>query len=269
MSSDDSTVTPVMGPAPDDAVHVMSYNLRYPAPETEHLWPDRRAAMSSLLRAERPCILATQEGHYEQLEDLRADLDGYRWIGLGRDGGSSGEHTAVFCDTDRTQVLAFDHLWLSDTPREIGSRSWGNDITRMLTWVRLGTAAGQCVVINVHLDHMSCEARRRGARMLAELAASFSPTPVVITGDFNTGAGTTPYRELVPPLVDTWNSAQQRLTPEHGTFTGYGPIAPGGRIDWILTSGELTCRSAAINPCAGLARMPSDHLPVQALVAAD
>lgn len=269
----------LLGPAPADLLHVMSYNLRFPAADPGHEWEQRRPAMAELLRRERPTVLGTQEGLHDQLCDVETDLGPpYRWVGLGREGGSRGEFAAVFYDSDRLRVRAFDHFWLSDTPAAIGSRTWGNTLPRMTTWVRFADAATglEFVVINTHFDHESEPARQRSAKLLRVTAESFEHTPVIITGDFNAGAERSDaYRLLVTEsaLSDTWHTARERLTPAYQTATGYrAPVDGGPRIDWIVTSPEITAETAAINTfgaprAAGDAgRYPSDHLPVQALL---
>jgi hypothetical protein len=64
----------IMGPAGTDTVHVMTYNVRYPANDPGHLWSDRRPAMARLLNAEQPTVVGTQEALDGQLREIAADL---------------------------------------------------------------------------------------------------------------------------------------------------------------------------------------------------
>jgi hypothetical protein len=133
---------PVIGPARGDSLHVMSFNLRYASNTEPNSWSARRPVMAQLLRREQPTVLGTQEGLYEQLKDMERDLPAhYDWIGVGRAGGSHDEFMAIYYDTRRLEPLEFDHYWLSDTPEVIGSKSWGNNVIRMVTWVRFATSA--------------------------------------------------------------------------------------------------------------------------------
>lgn len=265
---------PVIGPARGDTLHVMSFNLRYAADTTPNSWAERRPVMRELLRREQPTVLGTQEGLYGQLKDIHRDLpDRYDWIGVGRAGGSRDEFMAVYYDTRRLEPLEFDHFWLSDTPAVIGSRSWGNTVIRMVTWVRFAdTRTGrELVVVNTHFDHQSENSRQRSAELVRDRINAVAPgLPVVLTGDFNTPAETSPSYEILvggAGLTDTWTTAAQRRTPLHATFHGYRPLVPNGdRIDWILTRGDLTVHAAAINTFERNGQYPSDHLPVQALL---
>jgi endonuclease/exonuclease/phosphatase family metal-dependent hydrolase len=252
---------------PDDELLVMSFNLRRGSMDS---WESRRPAVAELLRRERPAVLGTQEGLYFQLKDVHRDLpDSYDWIGVGRAGGSRDEFMAVFFDTSRVEPVEFDHFWLSGTPSVIGSTSWGNDVVRMVTWVRFADlrTGKEFVAVNTHLDHRSEEARQCGAALMRDRVNEFT-VPVVVTGDFNAPAGSVTYDILVSGagLVDTWLAAPER-TPLYATFHGYQPLVPDGiRIDWILTRG-VSVRAAAINTFSLDGRFPSDHLPVQAVIA--
>lgn len=261
----------LIGPADDDSLHVMSFNLRHIGDPPPNAWPERRTQIRAVIQRERPTVLGIQEGMFTQVQDLAEDLPaGYDWIGLGREGGSSGEYAAIYFDGDRLRPLAYDHLWLSDSPRGIGSRTWGNEVTRMLTWVRFGDrrTGTEFVHLNTHLDHAVDAARVAGAKLIRSTVDAFD-VPVLVTGDFNCVAGTEPYEQLVAPdaLLDTWLNAAERLTPAYSSFSGWNePEVGEHRIDWILATPGVRTDRAAINPCLDAATRPSDHLPVQASV---
>ncbi len=246
----------------------MSFNLRYASDAEPNSWAVRRPVMAKLLNSELPAVLSTQEGLYGQLKDIDRDLpDHYDWIGQGRAGGSHDEFMAVFFDTRQVEPVEFDHHWLSDTPNVVGSRSWGNNVIRMVTWVRFADRAGkQFVLVNTHFDHESENSRLRSAEMVRDRIKAV-PLPVVLAGDFNAATGSPAYDILTngANLTDTW-LAGERQTPAYGTFHGYQPLVPDGhRIDWILTRGA-TVEAAAINTFAEGGQFPSDHLPVQAWI---
>ncbi|WP_020672596.1 endonuclease/exonuclease/phosphatase family protein [Amycolatopsis nigrescens] len=271
------TGRPVIGPATGPRLHVITFNIRLDtkaAPGTPDSWTDRRPVLAAFLRTEQPTVLGVQEGLYHQVKQVEADLPGhFDWIGLGREGGGRGEFMAVYYDTRRVEPLDFDHFWLSDTPNVIGSKSWGNTVIRMVTWVRfLDRRTGrEFVHVNTHFDHQSENSRQRSAELVRDRIAGFDPAlPVLLTGDFNTPAETSEsYRILVGEggLTDTWTSAAQRVTPQWGTFPGYRePVLGGERIDWVLANRGIVVERAAINTYRRDGRWPSDHAPVQALV---
>jgi endonuclease/exonuclease/phosphatase family metal-dependent hydrolase len=249
----------------------MSCNLRFASTAEPNSWASRRRVMRELLRRERPHVIGTQEGLYQQLRDIEADLGPHcDWIGTGRAGGSRDEFMAVFYDTRRLAPLEYDHFWLSDTPDVIGSNTWGNASIRMVTWVRfrdLRDDDREFYALNTHLDNASQYARARAASLTAQRIAGLEGRlPLVVTGDFNVAAHKNPVYDtmLGAGLVSTWDSAAER-GGLYGTFHGPKPLMPGGdRIDWILATPDVTVHRASINTFAMNGQFPSDHLPVQA-----
>jgi endonuclease/exonuclease/phosphatase family metal-dependent hydrolase len=273
-----AVTVPLMGTLPASAARpyhrrldVMTFNLRFASTSEPNSWAARRPVMRRLLRQEAPTLMGTQEGLYQQLLDIHADLGAhYDWIGTGREGGSHDESTALFYDARRLTPVEHDTYWLSDTPRVIGSNTWGAALPRIVTWVRFrDRAAGgrEFHVLNTHFDHVGQYARERSAQFLAEKIAAFDPAlPVVVTGDFNAAAHDNQAYDtlLAAGLVDTWDAAAER-SALYATFHGYRPLVPDGdRIDWILATPGTTVHRAAVNTYARNGQFPSDHLPVQA-----
>lgn len=267
----------LIGPAAGRDLHVMSFNIRCVVSGTmpghpDH-WPDRAPLVREFLGLEQPTLLGIQEADFNQLAAIRSGLpDGYRMIGLGREGRSVGEYSAVFYDSRRLEVLEWQQWWLSSTPAIVASRTWGNPVPRIATWGRFADRAtgSQFVAANTHFDHESESARTKSAELLATLADRFEGLPSMVMGDFNDLAGASAsYARLVDagPFADSWDAAARRLTPDWGTFPDYAPPVEGAkRIDWILTSPGVNVHRAAINTWNDAGRWPSDHAAVQALV---
>ncbi|AXK45271.1 endonuclease/exonuclease/phosphatase family protein [Brachybacterium saurashtrense] len=273
----------LIGRAQRDALHVMSANIRYDrsagggtvAGDPDH-WPDRRPLLVELLQREKPTLLGVQEALSGQLSAIEEALPRHRSVGYGRDGGSRGEYSAIFYDSTRLEVLAWDQFWLSDTPEVIGSATWGNTVTRIVVWAHLRDVAtgAEIAMLNTHFDHQSENARIRSADAILDLlrGGELDALPTIVTGDFNSAAHDSgAYTALVSdgPLVDTWDAAAQQLTPAWGTFPGYDdPVEGGDRIDWVLTTEDLVTEQAALNVWRDASgAYPSDHAPVQALIA--
>ena len=248
---------------------VMTFNIRYAHTQPPDLWPDRLPVITEMIERRRPDLIGTQEGLYHQLRDLEQSLPAYRWIGIGRDGGSRGEFMAVFYRKDRLEPLEYDNYWLSDTPAIAGSRTWGNNYPRMVTWVRFRDRVhgGEFLFVNTHFDHEVQVSRERSASLILERLAS-TPTglPVILVGDFTVGAGDNPVYSLITGagrFTDSWVSAGNADTL--GTFHGFKgvPAAIGQRrIDWILLRGPVTVISTEIATDARGRQLPSDHFPV-------
>ena len=268
---------PVIGRARGELLHAMSFNVRYDRvgqtqPGEPDYWPERAPLTVELLRLEQPTVLGVQEVLFHQLATVEEGLGRhYKMVGFGRDGGAGGEYSGIFYDARRLTVKWWDQFWLSDTPDLIGSATWGNTVTRIVTWAELhdSVTGRDFLHINSHFDHQAENARVRSAQVVRDQVAA-SDLPVVFTADCNAAAeSSAPYDVLVADgaLRDTWLDADRQLTPYAGTFPNYGTPNPDGtRIDWILTSPGVEVRGAAINTWTRDGRYPSDHTPVQALL---
>lgn len=247
---------------------VMTFNLRYASVKPPNAWWQRRPVMNQCIRSVDPDLFGTQEGLYGQLKDIEADLGGdYAWIGLGRDGGSKGEFMAVFYRKARFVPMEYDHFWLSDTPNVIASSTWGNSNRRMVTWVRfldLQTKR-EFYFWNTHLDHQIQAAREKAAELIHKRIEGLKTDgrPVILVGDFNAMAkGNKAYDILTEGgfLKDSWAGE------EEGTFHDFSGTANPklGRIDWIMTRGEVGVGRTQIVRFERGGQYPSDHFPVVA-----
>lgn len=261
-----ATLTALAAEAP---LRVMTFNLRFASDRPPNAWPARRSVVKQLLEKSRPDIFGTQEGLYQQLRDIAADLPRYHWIGLGRDGGSRGEFMAIFFDHERFDPLEYDHFWLSDTPNVIASSTWGNSNRRMVTWIKFRDRQSQkeFYLFNTHFDHQIQIAREKSATLLRErIAALKTELPIIVMGDFNATAGKNRAYEILTEddfLKDTWTTAKERRDPIVRTFHNFrGPQPGDDRIDWILARGPIAAEWTQIDTFSANNQFPSDHFPV-------
>ena len=251
---------------------IMTFNLRFASDQPPNAWPDRRPVVAQTVSAVAPDVIGTQEGLAHQISDIAADCPAYAGVGIGRDADGGGETATVFYRHDRLTVLDHGHLWLSDTPDVAGSRTWGNTLPRMATWVRFHDheSDGDLYLLNTHLDHESAVARVRGAALICAQAAELDPAlPIVVTGDFNADAGADPTYDvfLDAGFADLRLTAEQDLGPAYGSFHGYeDPVPDGPHIDWILGRGPITPRSFRLVDTQQDGQRPSDHFPLAVTV---
>jgi endonuclease/exonuclease/phosphatase family metal-dependent hydrolase len=252
---------------------IATYNLRFAGSEAPNAWPDRRPVVKALLDRYQPDLIGTQEGLYQQLKDIAADQPAYDWIGLGRDGGSRGEFMAIFYRRDRFEPLEYDHFWLSDTPEVIASSTWGNNVRRMVTWVRFRdrVTAREFYFWNTHLDHEVQVAREKAADLIRQRIGRLpADVPLFLVGDFNSIAVANRAYDILTKeagLTDTWFAARERRNEDANSFTGFGPLRrEGERIDWILARGAIDVRATELVTFRQGDQWPSDHLPVVAWV---
>lgn len=255
---------------PSGPLRIMTFNLRYAAANDGQPWEKRRPVMKELILQAKPDVIGTQEGLYRQLTDLEADLPGYGWIGVGREGGQLGEFMAVFYNKNRVKPLEHHHFWLSDTPDVIASTGWGNKIPRMVTWVRFQDLLTNKTfyLANTHFDHQSEVSRQNSAQLIIEAMEEFHPDiPIFLTGDFNTHPGGAAYRILTEDgdFHDAFFDAKKRINDDIGTYHNYGDPTGGGparRLDWILYRGKVNVLRGETVTFNADGQYPSDHFPV-------
>ncbi|MDY3558292.1 endonuclease/exonuclease/phosphatase family protein [Gemmata sp. JC673] len=264
---------------PKGEVRVMSFNIRYgTAKDGENHWDKRKEFLADTVKAFGPDLLGTQETLIFQRDFLSQKLTGYEGLGVGReDGKEKGETTALYWRKARFEKTDGGHFWLSETPNVAGSKSWDSSLPRMATWVKLKDLAKPdakpVLFVNTHFDHIGKKARIEGAKLIRDrIGALGAGCSVVVTGDFNSGEDSEPYRALFAardknesPVVDSFRAAHPKREPNEGTFTDFkaGPVK-GDRIDWIGVSRDWTVIGAEIDRTEKAGRTPSDHFPVTA-----
>jgi len=245
---------------------VMTFNLRRrKASDGANTWTARRDAARAVIERHQPDLIGTQEGLADQIGYLEESLPEYDVVGEARFGGRRDEFNAILFKKDRFRLLDTGNFWLSDTPHEPASRTWGNLVPRMATWARLQDkdSGGTLFHLNTHLDHLVPSARAKGARLIASRIPAREPT--VLTGDFNCIQRGGTYRFLTgargPGLLDSrWACASPvpRWNATFHNFTGRGLY----RIDYVLGRHVLGFASHRVARDRFDGRFPSDHFPV-------
>lgn len=261
-------------------VKVMSYNIRYgTAADGENHWDKRKEFLAETIKAANPDLLGTQETLSFQRDFLAEQLPDYGVLAAGReDGKDKGESTAIYWRKDRFEKLDGGHFWLSETPSEAGSKGWDTSLTRIATWVRLKDKAkeGKPVLwINTHFDHIGKIARLESAKLIRDRVGMLGKDcSVIVTGDFNSGEGSEPYKAMFGmrgdealALVDSYRVAHPERKPNEGTTTPFVSAAGNGnRIDWIAVTRDWKVVAAEIEHPDRNGRTASDHFPVTAIL---
>lgn len=275
-------------------LNVASYNVRTHTPKDyEHGdgWTQRVDYLCDVIRFSDFDIFGAQEVRYEQLTDMLARLDGYAYIGAGRDDGKrKGEFSPIFYKKERFKLLDSGTFWLSETP-DRPSKGWDAKYPRICSW---GVFKDKVLhrkfwFFNLHMDHKGIEARRESARLIVNHIKECcgKDANVILTGDFNVAQDNEIFRIFADCgfLKDSYEVAEFRFAPT-GTFNSFKPTNyTTRRIDHIWVSnnidvaryGILTYHywsdesgAAATNTDAPKdvkseqrqVRLPSDHYPV-------
>ena len=225
---------------------VGSYNIRYKNGGDSvngNVWEKRCQVICDQVNFMAPDIFGTQEVLHGQLIDMQARLDGYDYIGVGRDDGKTqGEYEAIFYKRACLRLLDQGHFWLSETPDKPGL-GWDAACVRICSWGKFAkmtaTDDEAFFFFNLHMDHVGGVARREAAKLIvAKIREIAHDAPVIVTGDFNVDQTNEIYSIFVESgiLKDSYQAARLRFA-ENGTFNSFNvDLYTSSRIDHVFVS---------------------------------
>ena len=237
---------------------VGSYNIRYKNWNDSvqgNVWPKRCQVICDQINFMAPDIFGTQEVLYSQLLDMHKALDGYDYIGIGRDDGMhGGEHEAIFYKKEKLNLLDHGDFWLNETPDK-PALGWDAACIRICTWGKFSTTQDNTAkqkadnqqkdtpktfyYFNLHMDHVGVVARREAAKLVVKrIKEMTNGLPVILTGDFNVDQNDEIYTIFTQSglLKDSYNDARIRFA-ENGTFNAFKTeYYTESRIDHVFVS---------------------------------
>jgi endonuclease/exonuclease/phosphatase family metal-dependent hydrolase len=227
---------------------VGSYNIRYQNKEDNergNSWKQRCPVICDQVNFLAPDIFGAQEVLHPQLLDLLQGLDGYDYIGVGRDDGKTeGEYAAIFYKKDHIRLLDNGNFWLSETPEKPGL-GWDAACIRICTYVHLKDRNTKKKIwfFNLHMDHVGVTARAESAKLIVSKIKELTKSgeKVFVTGDFNVDQTNDNFPTFTSSgvLSDSYEKAEQRYAP-NGTVNSFDPnLFSSSRIDHIFVSPSL------------------------------
>lgn len=276
---------------------IATYNIRLLTEsdyESGNGWNQRYPYIVKLIRFHQFDIFGTEEGFLSQLNDMKAQLPGFDFIGVGRDDGAEkGEHAAIFYDTNKFDVLDHGDFWLS----EITDRpnvGWDAALPRVCTWgkFREKSTGFTFMYYNLHMDHIGVVARAESAKLILRKVQEDEDReglPSVLSGDFNVDQRDSGYLLLANSglMRDAYEVADF-VYDNVGTWNDFHPDRmDDARIDHIFLTKEFHVKRYGIltdtyrgkidktertepfmegpnteDSKKFTARVPSDHFPV-------
>ena len=217
---------------------VWSFNIRLKtAFEYGTRWDERKADVVEYIDTSGADVLCLQEVTKAQYDDLEASLKNYGIIWYPRDGGSNAEGLAILYSDDFTATNE-ERFWLSETP-DVQSKGWGAMYPRICVHATLKHTSGDILdVYNVHLDHMSNNARINGIKLVVERAFAAGGNAVV-AGDFNADTESDCYAAISESFTDAAHASDSQ---SGYTYNDWGLVNHYGDspIDHIFLSENLT-----------------------------
>lgn len=251
---------------PDNAIRIMSFNIRY-GDLGVLTAEDRYDAVKTVIKKGFPDSIGLQEATPEWMDYLKTALDGYSYVGVGRDDGDNqGEYAAIFYLEDKYNVIDSGTFWLSDTPDEV-SKGWGADCYRICTWVILENkiTGQQYVHMNAHFDFANDEVRYNSADLILEKAKEFGDIPVVFTADMNFSETSEYYQHMENDgyFINAKYDAED--TMDYLTYHDRNPKEhENSKIDYILINGKFDAKVFRVVTEGIGGKYVSDHFPIYA-----
>ena len=245
-------------------MNIVTFNIRV-AFDTDGInsFIYRAGLIYETIMKKSPDVILFQEMTDKHLDLMEKMLPEYSFHGhlRGKDYGGEGLYTAV--RKENIQVLGFEVFWISPTPSIPGSRFENqSECPRICVISKLREKWSGKVfrTFNVHLDHISEEARVLGIKCVLEKVceAEKDDLPYVVGGDFNTKPNTETLAECVKAgLCDVTDGIEV-------SFHDYGKRAV--KIDYIYADEKMkkVFRESGIWDDEKDGIYLSDHYPVYA-----
>lgn len=281
--------------APANLVTVMSLNVYlHDDADPDGIGPataeDRLNAIQAQVLAQDPDVLCVQEDNWTTKLDALLTSKGYTavrgkaisrsgWTGLTYE---SYEYQTIYYKTEKFTLETSGQKWLSDSPDEQYSDSYGTGDTRPrgINYAKLTSTSGETFyVFNVHLENADPTTRKQQAAKLVELVAKIAgEAPVIMCGDFNLISNTSDDNDksAIASLKEVYDDTRivADLTETHATFiNAEGTIfgaegttatpTSGTIIDYCFTSkGDFDVYSYDVIAEKQNGIYTSDHLPL-------
>ena len=252
----------------DSEIKIMSFNLRVVSGEdaaSGNGWDTRKKGIPVMVRTINPTVIGVQEAQPTHLNYLSANLTDYAYVGDGRDGGTKGEHTAIFYKKEEVDLIQSGTFWLSETPGQV-SYGWGAQYRRIAPWaIFKKKATGEFFFhMNTHLDFAE-DVVTNEMYLIADKMREYNPQgyPGAFTGDMNTTQGSSVFNVI---RTAGWKSArtEARDTDNSITFHGFG--SGGGVIDHVFFNKFTVTKFKVVNEKYNGVKYLSDHYPVYAVL---
>jgi endonuclease/exonuclease/phosphatase family metal-dependent hydrolase len=251
------------------SLNLMTYNIRLDvASDGENTWVNRKEVLVSQIKFYSPDIFGVQEAMPNQVSFINEKLTNYSFVGEGRDGGNTGEYSALYFNSNKLTLLKSETFWLSETPN-IVSKGWDAAYPRVCTYglfidIRSGN---QFWVFNTHLDHMGDIAKKKGLELILKKMETLNTgnLPVILMGDFNLESNSDAIAFLKTKMNDSYETSIEIPFGPEGTFNGFNYFeTKNSRIDYIFVSNseEIKVKKYAVLNNSFQQKFPSDHFPV-------
>ena len=253
-------------------VSVMSFNLRYANSEDcFNGWEFRKDIVANVMKLYDCDFICIQEGLIDMIKEMEYMLPLYSSYGRYRGNKEDeDESVMIFYKFNKWFIDNAGTFWLSDTLNIPGSKTFGNDIPRICTWIKFRNifTLESIYVYNCHLDHESLASQIKSADLISKHMNDKCGDiqNVILTGDFNVTEESETlkiFKNKGLQLKDTCNINTFKERSK-GTFHNWSGKHDGMKIDYILSHPKMEVKEFKIIRDNSNNRYPSDHYPIMA-----
>ena len=226
-------------------IKIVTFNVRCPwNTDGINSFMHRMGVIYDKINMEKPDVVALQECSPKIMELMEKLFPEYDFFGQYRSENYWGEGLFVAVRKENFRVVASESFWISPTPYVPGSRfPIQSECPRICNVVQIRKKeSGEMMrLFNIHLDHISDEARIEGMKCVLGKMEEYNarlPLPTVILGDYNAGPDCSTIKYCneyeKTPLFDVTKDIPL-------TYHGFGGllIPEWEKIDYIYVTGEL------------------------------
>ena len=233
---------------------VGSYNIRcvmHSDKKCGDIWEVRGEKLCQQILFLEPDVFGTQEASDKQLKQMDEWLKEYAHVGVGRDDGKKkGEHSAIFYNKTKYELLDKGNFWLNSQPDKpiVG---WDASKVRICSWAKLKDKDNgfEFYFFNLHLDHRGEQSKQKSAFLVVEKIKEIANNkPFILTGDFNSEDTSISYKIFKESglMFDSYITAEDKFS-ENGTYMAFDPERKSQRrIDYIFVSKHFNVRKYAV-----------------------
>jgi len=258
----------------ETCIKVMSFNIRgFNKHDGKNHWDKRKPHVINLIKYLDCSIFGLQEATAIQQEYISNELSSiYNWVYVARD-GAKGEGTPIYFKKTDWNAVDTKTFWLSDTPEIFASKTFGNSVPRICTWVKLSKKETNksIIVMNTHYDHIDSKIRQKSSQLMIQQIESLRKNceNLILMGDFN-AISCSPEIQIIREksnLIDTYVNycGCEKESGNCATFHDWTGCILGERIDYIFITPNLKCDEFCIcRDTIGTDKKlyPSDHFPI-------
>lgn len=248
-------------------LQVVSFNIRYGTPaDGDNKWKSRRDRVFTIFKRYKEGIIATQEALPLQIDEILKEVPQLDVVYRSRTAeDKKGESNAIFYNKRLWSVVDHETFWLSDSPDQPATKSWGNTLPRISTLVTFEskTSGKQVKILNTHLDRRSHNSRVKSIELILRiLMTEVEPMPTILLGDLNAPVED----DIIVRLKEFFTDAYSGDELQGCTYHSWNGGSHCPRIDYIFydNSGNLKLQNFQIDQWKRKFLYPSDHYPIVA-----